>query len=147
MHAHRCCGSRGPSHGRGWQESPREHHHYASPGEGGGFGVRRPLRFLAWRLQLDESQVAEFAKILSDLKTERAQGDVDDRRSLTAYADAVSGESFDQAKAAAAAAERVRSLERVQAQVLKALAQIHALLQPEQREKLAYLIRTGALVM
>lgn len=146
MHAHHC-GSRGHSHGCGCG-STHEHHHYASPGsEGGGFGVRRPLRFLAWRLQLDESQVTEFAKILSDLKTERAQGEVDDRRSLTAFADAVSGESFDEAKAKAAADERVKSLERIQAQVLRSLARIHALLQPEQREKLAYLIRTGALVM
>ena len=146
MHAHHC-GTRGHSHGCGCG-SPREHHHYASPGyEGGGFGVRRPLRFLAWRLQLDESQVTEFAKILSDLKTERAQGEVDDRRSLTAFADAVSGETFDEAKAKAAAGERVKSLERIQVQVLSALGRIHALLQPEQREKLAYLIRTGALVM
>jgi len=150
MHAHvvRCCGSRGPSPGCGCGSSSREHHHYASPGaEGGGFGVRRPLRFLAWRLQLDEGQVAEFAKILSDLKTERAQGDVDDRRSLTAYADALSGESFDEAKARAAAGERVKSLERIQTQVVQALVRIHALLQPEQREKFAYLIRTGAVVM
>jgi Spy/CpxP family protein refolding chaperone len=109
--------------------------------------VRRPLRFLAWRLQLDESQVTEFAKILSDLKTERAQGEVDDRRSLTAFADAVSGESFDEAKVKAAADERVKSLERIQVQVVRALGRIHALLESEQREKLAYLIRTGALVM
>ena len=146
MHA-RHCGSRGHAHGCGC-DSPREHHHYASPGsEGGGFGVRRPLRFLAWRLQLDESQVPEFAKILSDLKTERAQGDVDERRALTAYADAAAGESFDEAKAKAAAAERVKSLERIQAEVVRALGRIHALLAPEQREKFAYLIRTGALVM
>jgi len=146
MHAHHC-GSR-DFHGCGCGPSPREHHHYASPGtEGGGFGVRRPLRFLAWRLQLDEAQVTEFAKILSDLKTERAQGEVDDRRSLTAFADAVTGESFDAAKAKAAADERVKSLERIQAQVVRSIERIHALLQPEQREKFAYLIRTGALVM
>ncbi len=146
MHAHHC-GAHG-RHGCGCDPSPREHHHYASPGvEGGGFGVRRPLRFLAWRLQLDETQVTEFAKILSDLKTERAQGEVDDRRSLTAFADAVAGQSFDAAKAQAAADERVKSLERIQTQVVRALERIHALLQPEQREKFAYLIRTGALVM
>src|SRR5689334_20871344 len=53
-------------------------------GDGGGFGVRRPLRFLAHRLELDEAQVAELAAILSDLKTERAQAAVDDRRTVTA---------------------------------------------------------------
>lgn len=151
MHAHGCCTrrDRGPdSHGCGWEMTPREHHHFANPGqEGGGFGVRRPLRFLAWRLQLGEAQVAEFAKILNELKTERAQGEVDDRRALTAFADALPGERFDEAAASAAAAERVKSVDRLQAQVLKALASIHALLEPEQREKFAYLIRTGAVVM
>jgi len=151
MHAHGCCTRRDRGqefHGRGWEITPREHHHFANPGpEGGGFGVRRPLRFLAWRLQLGEAQVAEFAKVLNELKTERAQGEVDDRRALTAFADALAGEAFDEPKAAAAAADRVKSVDRLQAQVLKALARIHALLEPEQREKFAYLIRTGAVVM
>src|SRR5690348_15810308 len=71
------------------------------PEEGfGGFGVRRPLRFLAHRLGLDERQVAELARILDELKTERAQAEVDRRRTLTAFADAVAGEAFDAAKAA-----------------------------------------------
>src|SRR5438874_402663 len=64
----------------------------ASSFGGGSFGVRRPLRFLAFRLGLDEMQVAELAKILDQLKTERAQAAVDDRRALTAFAEAVEGE-------------------------------------------------------
>ncbi len=55
---------------------------------GAGFGVRRPLRFLAYKLELDEQQVAELAKILDELKTERAQASVDDRRSLADFAEA-----------------------------------------------------------
>ena len=47
---------------------------------GGPFGVRRPLRFLAYKLDLDEAQTAELAAILDDLKTERAQAAVDQRR-------------------------------------------------------------------
>jgi len=39
----------------------------------GAFGVRRPLRFLAMRLGLDESQARELARILDEVKTERAQ--------------------------------------------------------------------------
>jgi Spy/CpxP family protein refolding chaperone len=133
------CGCETPSH---------PHHHFAGSGsEGGGFGVRRPLRFLAWRLQLSEAQIAGFATILNELKTERAQFDVDERRVLTAYAEAVSGEGFDAAKAGEAAAQRVKSLERLQAQVVSALGRIHALLELEQREKFAYLIRTGAVMM
>src|SRR6476620_10523637 len=55
-------------------------------GEEGGFGVRRPLRFLAYKLGLDEKQVAELARVLDDLKTERAQVAVDDRRTLADFA-------------------------------------------------------------
>ena len=144
-HAAHACGG-GPF---GW------HGPHASPYEGGGggpggddsggFGVRRPLRFLAHKLDLGEAQVTELAAILSELKTERAQAAVDLRRTTSALADAVASESFDEAKAKAAAEERVRSDERVQAAVARALGRIHALLRPEQRAKLAYLLRTGAL--
>jgi Spy/CpxP family protein refolding chaperone len=114
---------------------------------GGSFGVRRPLRFLAYKLDLDETQVTELAAVLHDLKTERAQAEVDNRRTTSALADAVASESFDEAKAQGAAAERVKSAERVQAAVSRALGRIHALVRPEQRAKLAYLLRTGALSM
>src|SRR2546426_9050064 len=83
----------------------------------GGFGVRRPLRFLAFKLGLDESQVAELAKILDELKTERAQAAVDDRRALTAFAEAVQGESFEEEKSKSAASLRVKSAENLQAAV------------------------------
>lgn len=142
---HRCgdssCDFREGDHGR--------HHHYA-PGDdlgGGAFGVRRPLRFLAWKLQLDEAQVAAFATLLNELKTERAQSAVDDRRALTAFADAVAGESFDQAKAAEAQRLRVQSAERLQGVIVKTIEGLHARLEPEQRARLAYLIRTGTLLI
>jgi Spy/CpxP family protein refolding chaperone len=112
---------------------------------GGGFGVRRPLRFLAYKLDLEEEQVTELASILNELKTERAQASVDLRRTTSALADAVAAESFDEAKAKGAADERVKSDERVQSAVAGALGRIHKLLKPEQRAKLAYLLRTGAL--
>ena len=126
------------------------HRHPHSDGGGGGdefggFGVRRPLRFLAFKLELDEPQVTELAAVLSELKTERAQSAVDQRRTTASLAEAVAGEAFDQARAKAAAEERTRSTERVQAAVVQALGRIHALLKPEQRSKLAYLLRTGAL--
>jgi Spy/CpxP family protein refolding chaperone len=107
--------------------------------------VRRPLRFLAFKLELDDAQVDELAKILNELKTERAQAAVDDRRTTAAFADAVGGETFDESKVTSAAAERVKSAERLKDAVTKALGRIHALLEPAQRAKLAYLIRTGTL--
>jgi Spy/CpxP family protein refolding chaperone len=124
------------------------HHHDWDRSEGrSSFGVRRPLRFLAHKLDLDEKQVTELARILNDLKTERAQAEVDDRRALAEFADAVAGAAFDAAKAASAGERRVQSTARVRETLVRALEQIHALLNPEQRERLAYLIRTGVLAV
>src|SRR6266480_3900636 len=78
-----------------------------------GFGVRRPLRFLAHKLELDEKQVVLLARILDELKTERAQAAVDDRRSLADFADALAGEQFDSAKAGDGADRRVESARRL----------------------------------
>ena len=116
-------------------------------GDEGGFGVRRPLRFLAYKLGLDERQVAELARVLDDLKTERAQVAVDDRRSLAEFADALAGESFDAARAGAAGERRVESARRLRDKLVASLGQIHAMLNPEQRARLAYLIRTGVLAV
>jgi Spy/CpxP family protein refolding chaperone len=114
---------------------------------GGEFGVRRPLRFLAYKLELDEKQVGELARILDELKTERAQAEVDQRRTTAAFADAVGGGSFDEARAAAGAQERVQTAERLKTAVVKALREIHGVLTEEQRAKLAYLIRTGVVTL
>jgi Spy/CpxP family protein refolding chaperone len=125
-----------------------EHHHY-SPAEefASGFGVRRPLRFLAWKLGLSEPQLEKFAAVINELKTERAQAAVDDRRALTLLADAASGEAFDAGKAQEAAKLRVDSALRLQQRVNDSLSALHAVLDTEQRSRLAYLLRTGTLVM
>jgi Spy/CpxP family protein refolding chaperone len=114
---------------------------------GGAFGVRRPLRFLAHKLELDDRQVGELAAILSELKTERAQAAVDHRRSTAAFADAMALDAFDDTRVTHIASERVRTAERLRDAVVRALARIHALLTPDQRGKLAYLVRTGALTL
>jgi Spy/CpxP family protein refolding chaperone len=111
------------------------------------FGVRRPLRLLAYKLGLDPHQVSELARILDELKTERAQAEVDERRTIAAFADALAAATFDEEKVRAGATLRVRSTERLQEAVVKALRQIHGLLDAEQRAKLAYLIRTGTIVL
>jgi len=102
---------------------------------------------MAWKLGLEESQVVQLATILNELKTERAQADVDDRRALSLLADAAQGETFDRDKAAEATRLRTQSAERVQQKVVDSLARIHALLDAEQRGRIAYLLRTGTLVM
>ncbi|MGH7857750.1 MAG: Spy/CpxP family protein refolding chaperone [Candidatus Binatia bacterium] len=135
------CGPAASSFAREWRASAGRHGDVGA----GAFGVRRPLRFLAFKLDLDDAQVAELAKILDELKTERAQADVDGRRTTSAFADAVGGETFDEGRAAEGAQLRVGSAERLRDAVVKALRRIHALLEPEQREQLAYLIRTGTI--
>jgi Spy/CpxP family protein refolding chaperone len=140
----------------GWSGCGPGHHSWEDPHEesfegegfgGGGFGVRRPLRFLAHKLDLDERQVTELARILNELKTERAQAEVDSRRTLAAFADALTGEAFDSARAGQGGDLRTQSAHRVSDAVLKALQQIHGILTPEQRGRLAHLIRTGTLVL
>ena len=115
--------------------------------EGGSFGVRRPLRFLAFKLELDDKQVDALARVLDELKTERAQAAVDHRRTTSAIAEAVAADSFDAGAVAQAVAARVQSAERLRDAVVKALERMHAILNAEQRGKLAYLLRTGALAI
>ena len=140
------CGPGGT--GAGWGPGARA---WAGPpgppdeffGGGGPFGVRRPLRFLANKLDLTDDQVAELARVLDVLKTERAQADVDQRRTVSAFADAVEADPFDEKKASDGADLRMKSAQRLRDAVVKALARIHAILNAEQRKKLAYLVRTG----
>jgi Spy/CpxP family protein refolding chaperone len=136
------CGTSSHAHGRGYgmRMEMRGHGHGH-----GGIGVRRPLRFLAWKLELDEDQLGEVAKILGELKTERAQGEVDHAKGLAALADAVSSDTFDSARATEGAAVRVASAERMRSATVKALEDLHRLLTSEQRRTLAYLIRTGSI--
>ena len=136
--------------------NPRERafaQHEMSPAQEGGpwsgspFGVRRPLRFLAAKLELDDAQVRRLAEILDELKTERAQAAVDDRRTLTAFAEALTGEAFDATRAAGGATLRNESSDRVGKAVVRALERIHALLRADQRDRFAYLIRTGVVAL
>jgi Spy/CpxP family protein refolding chaperone len=129
-----------PGHGRD-DADPLE----GQPGFGGGWGVRRPLRFLAHKLDLDQKQIGEMARILDELKIERAQAEVDDRRARAEFADAVVGETFDADKATAAGERRVQSATKLREALIAALRGIHAVLRPEQRERFAYLVRTGTL--
>jgi Spy/CpxP family protein refolding chaperone len=124
-----------------------EHHDHDRSDGRSGFGVRRPLRFLAHKLDLDEKQVAELARILGDLKTERAQAEVDERRSLAEFADALAGDAFDESKAGSAGERRVQSAAKVREALVTALRQIHAILNADQRQRLAYMIRTGVLAI
>jgi hypothetical protein len=154
----------GPGHGPGLGHGPGGHHGPGPGGEGPGgrfggrfgggppddggvFGVRRPLRFLAHKLELTEAQVSVLARILDELKTERAQAEVDNRRTVSAFADAIEGTEFGDARSREGADLRVKAAERLREAVTLALSRIHALLEEDQRKRLAYLIRTGVVTL
>jgi hypothetical protein len=110
-----------------------------------GLGVRRPLRFLVWKLDLDDEQAGKLARILERLKLERAQAALDLRRGAADLADALEASEIAQAALGAAGELRVAAARRIEAAVAAAIAELHALLEPDQRARLAELIRTGAI--
>ena len=124
----------------------RQHRGRRSQGAGS-FGVRRPLRYLSYQLDLDESQRRQIAAALDSVKLEREQAELDEKKMLSELADLVdagggeSGLDTDSLKAALSA--RVRASEQLQKRTAKALKQIAEVLDPDQRQEFAYLIRTG----
>ena len=113
----------------------------------GAFGVRRPLRFLAWKLELEEKQVAELAKIIDELKTERAQSAVDLRRSTAALADSFESTPLDENRLKDITTARAKANERLQEVISQALIRIHALLDEEQRKRFGYMLRMGVIAV
>ncbi len=111
----------------------------------GGFGIRRPLRFLSERLDLTEKQVSRLARIFERIRIERDQAAVDLRRAAGQFADALEGSDFLPDAAAAAGQRRVDAAKSVQEVVSRSLQDLHALLDEDQRDELASLIRTGAI--
>ena len=133
------CGRAG---GRRYAHAQRRSAYHASD-----FGVRRPLRYMAHKLDLDDEQIDALAAILNVLKTERAQARLDERRSIAGLADAVEGDDFDKEAVAEALTARVAAAERLKQEVLSTLEKTHEMLDPEQRKRLAYLLRSGQLTI
>jgi Spy/CpxP family protein refolding chaperone len=127
------------------------HRHHTSENRshewGRGFGVRRPLRFLARELELDPEQTEALAEILEDLKIQRAQAKVDHKKAIGAIAGALAGDTFDAVAVEAATQARAHSAAEVERAVAKALERTHALLDAEQRKRLAYLLRTDGITI
>lgn len=112
----------------------------------GSFGVRRPLRYLSYQLDLDETQRRQIAAALDAVKIEREQVALDEKKMVSDVADLVGVEadatlSSDALKDALSA--RVRATERLQKRIAKALKQIVEVLDPDQRQEFSYLLRTG----
>jgi Spy/CpxP family protein refolding chaperone len=102
---------------------------------------------MAHKLDLDDDQIDILAGILNVLKTERAQARLDEQRSVAGIADAVAGDDFDTDTAVEALSLRVAAAERLKEEVLTTLQKTHEMLDPEQRKRLAYLLRSGQLTI
>ncbi|MGE0623592.1 MAG: periplasmic heavy metal sensor [Pseudomonadales bacterium] len=127
-----------------WQEH-RGHQHWKSGRRSGSFGVRRPLRYLSYQLDLDESQRRRIAVALDAVKTEREQAALDEKKMAADLADLVAKPEFTDEALNGVLSARVTSTDRVQKQVARAIRDIAAALDPDQREEFAYLLRTGAI--
>jgi hypothetical protein len=111
------------------------------------FGVRRPLRHLAWKLNLSETQIRDVVDVLDRLKTAYNQARLDQDRSTSEVAAAFTGAEFDADRVTAALANRTRATEVLNADLLVATRRIFELLNEEQRREFAYLLRSGAFVL
>jgi Spy/CpxP family protein refolding chaperone len=111
------------------------------------FGVRRPLRHLAWKLNLDEDQVRKLVDILDKLKTGYAQARLDRDRSTSDVAAVFSAAEFDTDRASAAFSMRTRATETLNQELLTAIRALFEMLNEEQRKEFAYLLRSGAFML
>ena len=111
------------------------------------FGVRRPLRHLAWKLNLSEAQVRDVVDVLDRLKTAYNQARLDQDRSTSEVAAAFTDAEFNAERVTAALANRTRATEVLNVDLLTATRRIFELLNEEQRREFAYLLRSGAFVL
>jgi|GEM_PF-1854599 len=138
---------RGRRHARGGCGPQHRHHRrHRHHDEGGqGFGVRRPLRFMARQLELNEEQTAELASILDEIRHERAQVALDTQRTQGGFADAFGTGELDGEALRKLAHQRVKSQERLAEATVRCLERTHAILDEGQRKTLTMLLRSGAL--
>lgn len=111
------------------------------------FGVRRPLRYLTYHLDLDASQTRKVAAILNRLKTEREQAALDEKRTVAAIADLMTGDAPATEQLDAALRPRLDSADRLRQEIGRAIRELYDALDPDQRERLADLLRSGTLTM
>lgn len=104
------------------------------------FSVKRPLRFLMHKLDLDDEQVIAVADALSDFRIERDQADVERRRGKKVLVSALTAEEFDREKAAEGVKQQVEANTRLHEAFVDTLERVHAVLSAGQREKLAFLL-------
>ena len=119
------------------------HTYESRRGRRGTMGVRRPLRYLSYHLDLDEEQRRQVAASFDRVKLERAQADVDHKRSRNKLADEIISDAVSVDQIRNILTERVEADAKMHTVVAKELFEIARVLDPEQRDEFAHLIRTG----
>ena len=109
----------------------------------GGFGVRRPLRYLSHRLDLDDQQRRVLAASFERIKIEREQAALDRKRSDSQVADKLTQQELAVEDLQQAMCPRTDIAQRLQATIAKELYDSVRVLDDEQREEFAYLVRSG----
>jgi hypothetical protein len=111
---------------------------------GSNFGVRRPLRYLAHRLDLDDSQTRRMASVLNQLKTEREQAELDEKRTVAAMANLLADGTPTLDEVRGTLAGRVKSAEQLLEETAKAVVSICDFLDDDQRDEFINLLLTGS---
>lgn len=123
------------------------HNHYESRWHnrgGSNFGVRRPLRYLAHRLDLDDSQTRRMASVLNQLKTEREQAELDEKRTVAAMANLLADGTPTLEEVRGTLIGRVKSAEQLLEETAKAVVAICDFLDDDQRDEFINLLLTGS---
>ena len=123
------------------------HHRYESrwhSNRGSNFGVRRPLRYLTHRLDLDDSQIRRMATVLNQIKTEREQAALDEKRSITSVAELLSQGTPTLEQCRETLSVRLETAKHLNEETAKAIVAVSDLLDDDQREEFVNLLLTGA---
>jgi hypothetical protein len=110
---------------------------------GASFGVRRPLRYLAHNLDLDEHQVRRMATVLNQLKTEREQAALDEKRTIAGLAALMETGTPTLEDCRTELAGRTRATEQLNEETAKSIVAICELLDDDQRAEFVNLMLTG----
>ena len=147
FHCHKWSRGYAYAHGyhRGKQHADHRPYYETRGHRRGGFGVRRPLRYLSYHLDLDESQQRAIAASFERLKLEREQAKLDRKKSDAALADAFEHKDASVDDLRQVLAPRAQIDTNMQAVIAKELFEISAVLEDAQREEFAHLLRTGVI--
>jgi Spy/CpxP family protein refolding chaperone len=115
--------------------------------DGPAFGVRRPLRYLTWKLDLSETQVRDLVEVLDRVRTAYAQAKLDRDRSTSELAQVFGHAEYDADRIAKALDARTDASRALNAELAQSLARIFAILDAKQRAEFAYLLRSGGFAL